>query len=247
MARPRRRRGEQPQHATQSAYRVRRSRRAKRLRVDVSRRDGVVVVVPAATPEASVQRFIAAKHDWIERARERVGAPDAQALERARRLPDSVELPALERAYTLVQREQGPKRAREHGNHVLLEGADDTASARELLGRWLRRIGRRELLPWLERLGVSNDLRYERAAIRGQHTRWGSCSGRGTISLNYKLLFLAPELVEHVLLHELAHTRHLNHSRAFWRMLARLDPDWREHHEALRRAEVELPLWLDGL
>jgi predicted metal-dependent hydrolase len=213
----------------------------------VSRRDGVVVVAPEKTPEATVQRFVAAKQYWIERARRRVGAPEPEALERARALPDTINLPALGQAYSLVRHARGRQRAREHDGRVLLEGADETASARQLLGRWLRRVGRRELLPWLERLARVHDLRYERAAIRGQQTRWGSCSGRGTISLNYKLLFLTPDLVEHVLLHELAHTRHLNHSRAFWRLLARLDPDWRGHHEALRSAEAELPLWLDGL
>jgi hypothetical protein len=83
-----------------------------------------------------------------------------------------------------------------------------------------------------------------RGQIRGQRTRWGSCSGRGTISLNWHLLFLTPEQVRYVLLHELCHTVELNHSPRFWRLLQQHQPDSEVLRQVMRRAWQDLPAWL---
>jgi predicted metal-dependent hydrolase len=87
-------------------------------------------------------------------------------------------------------------------------------------------------------------LPYGRGQIRGQRTRWGSCSGRGTISLNWHLLFLTPAEVRYVLLHELCHTIELNHSPRFWQLLSQHQPDSDSLRQGMRRAWQELPAWL---
>ncbi|MEF8833912.1 MAG: M48 family metallopeptidase, partial [Halofilum sp. (in: g-proteobacteria)] len=131
------------------------------------------------------------------------------------------------------------------GDHLRLEGVTDPRDARARLERWLKAETRRTLVPRLGELARAHRLYFVRTTVRGQRTRWASCSGRGTISLNFRLLFLPGRLVEHVLLHELAHTRHLDHSRHFWSLLARLDPDWRRHHEELRAARRWVPAWVE--
>ncbi len=227
-------------------YQLRRSRRARRLRIDVSPARGVVVVVPKGTPGPVIERFVYEHGDWIRRARERVGArADGAAAAPPEPIPSAIALPAMARQYGVRHRPEASRRVTCDGTDLVIGGAGNAADARSLLVAWLKRLGRRELLPWLDGLAERHGLVYERGAVRGQRTRWGSCSGRGTISLNYKLLFLSPPLVEHVMLHELAHTRHLNHSRAFWRLLARLDPDWRDHHAALQRAGAAIPAWVE--
>lgn len=216
------------------------------MRIDVSPAKGVVVVVPKGTPEPVIERFVYDHGNWIRRARERVGArADGGGVRPPEPVPSAIELPALGRHHRVVQHPEARRRGASDGSDVVVGGAGSAADARALLVAWLKRLGRRELLPWLDGLAERHGLAYGRGAVRGQRTRWGSCSGRGTISLNYKLLFLSPSLVEHVMLHELAHTRHLNHSRAFWRLLARLDPDWRDHHAALQRAGSAVPRWVE--
>ena len=78
-------------------------------------------------------------------------------------------------------------------------------------------------------LQLAQDLNYsvERVVIRCQRTRWGSCSTRGTVSLNCSLVFLRPEVVRYLFVHELAHTKHMNHSAGFWRLVQTLEPDYR--------------------
>lgn len=232
---------------SRSPFQLRISRRASRLRIDVSARRGVIVVVPEGTPREIVHRFVHAKRGWIRRARERVEAEAGELARPDESVPARLDLRALGVEYP-VERVAGSGdqvRVDCDGERVLVAGADDTAEARMALARWLKRVGRRQLVSRLAELAARHDLHYERAAVRGQRTRWGSCSGRGTISLNYKLLFLPPALVDHVMLHELAHTRHLDHSPDFWRLLGELDPNWRSHHTALTRAMRWLPAWVE--
>ena len=95
----------------------------------------------------------------------------------------------------------------------------------------LRRLAARELPARLDELARQHGFRVAGVSIRNQRTRWGSCSRSGRISLNWRLLRLPPDIRDYVLLHELAHLRHLNHSTRFWRELARLCP----HHAEARR------------
>ncbi len=109
---------------------------------------------------------------------------------------------------------------------------------------WLREKAQHVLPPILQALSLELNLPFKSLTIRSQKTRWGSCSSRGAISLNYKLIFLKPELVRHVLIHELCHTVHLNHSSKFWKQVTRFDENWRCHHALIKRSENLLPIWL---
>jgi len=80
--------------------------------------------------------------------------------------------------------------------------------------------------------------------VRKQRTRWGSCSTRGTITLNVCLLFQPPEVVRYLYLHELTHLRHMNHSARFWAAVGRLEPAWRELDAQLARGWQRVPAWL---
>jgi predicted metal-dependent hydrolase len=83
-----------------------------------------------------------------------------------------------------------------------------------------------------------------RLQIRCQRTRWGSCSRRGTISLNVCLLFQTPEVLRYLMIHELAHLRHMNHSARFWSDVARHEPDWRALDRELLQGWRRVPSWM---
>ena len=78
---------------------------------------------------------------------------------------------------------------------------------------------REHVVPWLTTLGSDQGLDVGGVAIRSQRTRWASCSAKGVINLNVRLLFLPQELVRYALLHELTHIREMNHSRRYWMLL----------------------------
>ena len=113
---------------------------------------------------------------------------------------------------------------------------------RALLERWYRdeasvhlagRVGH-----YAPRLGV----RPSKVIIRGQRSRWGSCSAVGTVSLNWRLMMVPSALADYVVVHELCHLRHMNHSPRFWAMVSDIVPDYRERRRSLNALHGHLPL-----
>lgn len=129
------------------------------------------------------------------------------------------------------------------GRLVLAGQVGDTLACRQALRRWLVRAGQTHLVPRLADLSGTLGLSYARTTIRLARSRWGSCSRTGSIALNARLLLLAPPLVDYVLVHELCHTRELNHSPAFWALVAQHCPEYRRHRIALRAAGKQMPAW----
>jgi predicted metal-dependent hydrolase len=114
------------------------------------------------------------------------------------------------------------------------------------LRRWAGRHAAQTLIPWLHELSRELALPFAEARIRGQRARWGSCSAQRVIHLNYKLLFLPRAAARYVLVHELCHTREMNHSQRFKDLVHRHAPDWRAAHAVIREAWKYVPAWVDG-
>ena len=225
-------------------YRVRRSARARHARLTVSQRDGVVAVLPQRAPARLAERMVRDNLAWIERHLQRIAALPVTALPE---LPAEIALDACTTRWSLqIEERRGvPLRLREEDGGLSLRGeaAGTPQAAAPLLQRWLSAQARGWLPQRVDQLAQQHGLRCGKVTIRAQRTRWGSCSARGNLSLNRKLLFLPPPLCDHVLLHELAHTRHLNHSPAFWHLLHELDPHCAHHRLLLRNSGHHIPAW----
>ena len=215
-------------------YRIRRSPRARVVRIDVSP-DGVEVVVPDRFPEREVESFVREKEAWIERTLRRFA--DSELEYPRPRLGHGGELPYLgERLALRVRREPG--RSRPHVKRIggeLHAALPPRAALADALERWYRRRARAELPPRLDAACARAGLSYERLSIRGQRTRWASCSSSGTMSFNWRLLLAPEEIVEYVVEHEVAHLEVPDHSPRFWALLESRSSEWREHEAWLRR------------
>ena len=110
----------------------------------------------------------------------------------------------------------------------------DYEQRRILLEKWYRRQAEQLLSEkaafYAERLGVSfADIR-----IKDQRSRWGSCSSMGNLNYNWKLVLMPPGVLDYVVVHELAHRREMNHSAAFWKVVATWMPDYKKYRKWLR-------------
>lgn len=228
-------------------YHLRVSARSRNIRLRVSPQRGLEVVIPRGYDPGRVPELIRRKQRWIRSALERA---EALRVDTTWRLPGEIHLPALGRAWTVTARRTAGARTtvREGADgQLLISGAIDSEPAcRAALGRWLLRRAHEHLVPGLRRVSRELGLPFKRALIRRQKTRWGSCSRQGTISLNAKLLFLSPETVHYVMIHELCHRVELNHSPRFWRLVERHCPDYRRINARRRELWKAVPHWAEG-
>lgn len=228
-------------------WNVRVSRRARRLSVRVYPGGRVEVVVPPGASPATVHRFVHTHREWIDR---RV-SDLSSAKHAADGKPSSIELRALGRTYSIlyVPTPSDSVIVRGLGGENALRVSGATESDRAIgaaLRSWLSALAREELGRQLASVARAGDFQFERVQVRRQRTRWGSCSASGTISLNVCLLFLDPAVVRYLFIHELCHTRHMNHSKRFWSLVAAYEPDYKRLDRELLRAWQSVPGWVFG-
>lgn len=223
-------------------YQLRRHPRARRIKLRIDRHGRVDVTAPRGVSRTSVDRWVRNQAEWIERHRAALHAGLDPATDGPR--PRRLELAAVDETWRVDYGETARTRAR--GDTLIVDTrlAEDTI--RQRLLDWLRGRARTGLEPRLGKLAADHGLAFGRVGWRNQTSRWGSCSARGDLSLNLRLLFLPPRLADHVLVHELCHTEHPDHGAGFWRRVAGIDPDWRTHRRQLRAAWARLPAWLDA-
>ncbi len=122
----------------------------------------------------------------------------------------------------------------------LLVAPQDRRTPEAIFVEWLKGEARRLIPPRVAELARRFGFRYGRVFIRSQRTRWGTCSSRGHLSFNFRLVLAPPEVLDYLIVHELAHLRVPNHSRAFWELVARMCPSYRQCRRWLRIHEPAL-------
>jgi len=217
------------------AYRLRQGKR-RRLAMTIDDR-GLCVGAPLRTRLAEIEAFIVSNGAWVNKKL------DEYASSHARRhltVRDGARLPLLG-AETSVRIVAGANRACwEEGTLVLKArpDADCEALARRALQRHAALVFAERIAHYAQRLGREPPpLRLSSA-----RTRWGSCSERTGISLNWRLIHLPLALIDYVVAHELAHLLEMNHSPRFWAVVERLCPDWRELRRALKDGAAQMPI-----
>ncbi len=219
---------------------IHRRKGSRHLRMSFGYRNQLRVNVPWQCPEKSVLEFIEQQRPWIEEQLARVPQPKALSIW----LAENPKLCASGQYYNLrIERPDTDQKCR----YYFTRG-----SAVELVLDWPKNSGEAELkalvrslardalqcrlLHHVRRLG----LELPALSVRDQVSRWGSCSSNRRISLNWRLLLLDTRLQDYVILHELAHLAEMNHSRRFWALLDRYDPDRRVHEAELDACTAQI-------
>ena len=194
------------------------------MRVSVDGSGEVEVVLPKRAPERAAAQAVRELTPWIERRRRTLARAAAEIAR-----PEGT-VPYLGRDLRLVP-QPGRERVHRRGDDLLVPKRDAAAA----IERWYRRQARAEIAPRLDAATARAGTSYTGLTIRGQKTRWASCSTTGHMSFNWRFL-LAPEAVlDYVVEHEVCHLERMDHSPRFWALLESRVPSWREHARWLRR------------
>ncbi|SLN76009.1 hypothetical protein ROG8370_03838 [Roseovarius gaetbuli] len=203
---------------------LRRSPRARRISLRVSGLDGrVTLTLPRGVPEAEALDFARTKADWLR----------AQMAQRPVTVvvTHGLEVPLEGQVMRIAQ---GTGQRVVQGSATLhVPGGPDTAGAR--LEGWLKARARDRLAAASDHYAGLLGLGYSRITLRDTRSRWGSCSSSGALSYSWRLIMAPPEVLDYVAAHEVAHLAEMNHSPAFWAVVARLMPGYGAPRTWLRR------------
>lgn len=226
------------------AYTVKRSDRAKNLRLQVGLETGLEVIAPKKFDLGDLQELLRNKQKWIldkldyftRMAEDRKASPqqlgNRRVLYRGREFEvEIIVVPGTARTVEVEERKLVV---------IMPEGAEGDAGA--VLERWFRAMAR---LLIHQRLRVVNDrlnLSFNRVFIKGQKTRWGSCSQQGNLNFNWRLVMAPLPVLDYVVVHELLHLVEPNHSKRFWALVEGECPDYKVHRAWLRNNGAKLSL-----
>lgn len=206
-------------------YRIRRSDRASRVRVSVDAQGDVEVVLPRRSPASAASAAVIELRPWIDRRLAESSAVRAAIAARGSTLPylgTQLQLHA----------ERGRTRVHRRGDTLLVPA--DAEQSPAAIERWYRRAAAKEIAPRLDATTRALGTTYTKLSIRGQRTRWGSCSASGAMSFKWRLLLAPAPVLDYVVWHEACHLRVMDHSPNFWALVRRHCPDYEEHRRWLR-------------
>lgn len=216
---------------------IKRLRSARSLRLRVIEDGQIVVTAPWRLPDRYIEDFLAEHEDWI--TEKRAAAVQKQADLTGRR--ETLFYRGTELSLRINVSSKRPEVGLEKGQIIVTSPSEDHQTVRQILEKWYRQAAEKRFkdrVPLLADL-VGRDV--VRVTIRSQRTRWGSCSSRNTISLNWRLIMAPDRVADYVIYHELAHLTHLNHSQRFWDLVEQYDLNYKDaekwlkaHHELLR-------------
>jgi predicted metal-dependent hydrolase len=221
------------------SYTLRRSFQARRLRIEISQRTGLVVTVPHSYPLKRLPELLKSKWHWISRQLNKFRR--MQSLPPPKQLEPGDTVPYLGRDLVLVKLENRRGGVFRQGDKLIINpDLFENSRLEPALEQWYRTEAAVLLAGIADRLSSRLGIGYHRITIRSQKTRWASCSRQRNLSFNWRLIMAPEPIVEYVIIHELLHLKEMNHSEKFWELVARYCPTWRQHKKWLRQHEADL-------
>lgn len=210
---------------------VRKSARATQVKLRVAPDGTLRASLPLYAPLFLVRRLLKTSRPelraLLQKAQPDTQYHDGQSIGKSHTL-------IVSRGSTLSARRQQQRIVMSLPAHLSLDSPEAVRVLREAVVIALRAEAKSYLPRRLDYLAKEHGFHYTKVRFSHASGRWGSCSSQGTISLNIALMKLPFELIDYVLIHELSHTEHMNHSPAFWGRVERADPDYTSHRAALR-------------
>lgn len=227
------------------AYTVKKHPKAKCVRLRASLEKGIEITVPPRFNLKHIPAVIEENKAWLLKQLNKIQAQAEQIPKEIKR-PDNLVVLGDE---WQIHYETGMMNFHIANSHTLtltiFTKPKDEHKIRSILIRWLKMTAEKALTLYLQEMSKETNLNYSSLKITsGQHV-WGTCTSQKNISLNYKLVMFPIDVIRYVIIHELCHTKYMNHSDKFWNLVAKFDPEWKKSRKILRtNVEQYLPLFI---
>jgi len=205
-------------------YQARFSKKAKYLQIRITSRNQLELVIPKRYSLHQGEKFLLGKLDWIKKYRKKL-------------LPVKDEFLLFGRPIRVVHTYDfflNKHKVRLKDDILFVESpAGSKVSTSGIFNMYLKKTARFYLHQRVLKLADTYGFEVRKIGIRGQYTRWGSCSSKGNLSFNFKLLQFREEVIDYVITHELCHLKEMNHSKKFWMLVGKFCPDYKKLREEL--------------
>ncbi len=214
-------------------YRIRRSKKARYMRLQIKRGSELEVVLPYRMSLNAAVTFIHEKSNWIKKHLQPVIPNKNKFMLFGEELRIDIEYELFSKKTLIVLR----------GNELKIKTKNgDNKNPEYYFTVWLRHSAKNFLINRAYILAGKYSFNVNKIFIRNQKTRWGSCSSKKNISLNYKLLMLPKELIDYVIIHELCHLKEMNHSKSFWQLVGSIFLNYKQLKKELRTFAINLDM-----
>ena len=216
-------------------YQLKINPRAKHIKLTVCPYRGLIISAPRKLSNKKVQELLNHHQQWIAQQQQK-------HADKNTKIDPELKLHAVNEHY-FVKIQTGTKNqliAQQQQLHII---AQDNTHAVQLLRQWIRHKAKAYFATRLDYWSQKTGLNYTKLTVRSQKSRWGSCSSRGTISLNDQLIFMPSSILDYIIIHELCHTLEPNHSQRFWAQVEHHDPSYKQQEQLLAQSMQLIPRW----
>lgn len=206
-------------------YHLKVSRKYRQVSLVAHPKLGLVIRSPREISAQQVKTILQKHQQWI----------DQNIHPRSEILVDGAQITIFGDAETIrfVLEQNTKPHVREQGPELIV--SSHTLNHKEVLTKWLKQVAKKGISQRTKELSEQFGFSYKSISIRDQSTRWGSCSGKKSLSFNWRLAFAPLEVLDYVIIHELAHTVQMNHSDKFWQLVSQCMPKYKEHIHWLKQ------------
>lgn len=214
--------------ATKIAYQLKKNSRSRSIKISIDNTGKIIVSAPKLYPNFLIDSFVQNQAPWIIKQQLR------QAKNQVKLGKDEVYLFGEKYPVLTVSDEKIPLGVSVKDGQLFIRSLKNN-NQHILLERFFKNTASKYLAQKTQDLAAKMQITYNKIGIRQQSSRWGSCSSRGSLNFNWRLVHYPPAIINYVIIHELAHRQELNHSKKFWQLVAKFDPDYKKHQQALKK------------
>ena len=217
-------------------YQIKVNSRSKKITLKIKSNGELIITTPPLVPKFLIKKFVEQNKSWIQEKQQQREKTSPKFIGEnflylfGKKYPLKI-VQSPEPSRVVLKKEEVILNIHDSGNKTDF----DCTNPPMVLTRFIKNTAQHYITKKTAIFATKMKLEYKKISFKAQKTRWGSCSSRGNLNFNWKLAHFSPAVIDYVIVHELAHREQMNHSRSFWQLVEKHQPEYRIHRGWLKR------------